>query len=216
MDTKPKPIQIKFVNNKEQKELFDRVVAGDDVANEAIKMFLSDIYVRILDGIEANESQFEGLAVDSIKIPFTIQYELTINKYVPNKDVIKRDFETIKDDRGYIKKIAQNVDVLNIFSKKGSRRAAHYHRSSSHLSCLNSGKMFYFERPANSNVKPLKIIISPGDYFFTGARQEHLMVFLEDSEFDCYSFGSRDKEDYEKDLVRIDWDLQDIYDNWKD
>ena len=91
MDTKPKPIQIKFVNNKEQKELFDRVVAGDDVANEAIKMFLSDIYVRILDGIEANESQFEGLAVDSIKIPFTIQYELTINKYVPNKDVIKRD-----------------------------------------------------------------------------------------------------------------------------
>ena len=40
------------------------------------------------------------------------------------------------------------------------------------------------------------------------------MVSKEDTIFDCYSYGSRTKEDYEKDLVRISHDLEDIYNNW--
>lgn len=129
-------------------------------------------------------------------------------------DIIKNNFETIADERGAIKKIAIAVDVLNITSKKGSKRAAHYHKFSSHLCRLLTGKMLYYERAALSNERPTKIEINPGDYFFTDKQVEHLMVFLEDSEFDCFSFGSREKADYEKDLVRIDWDLQDIYNNW--
>ncbi len=131
-------------------------------------------------------------------------------------EIIKTNFEIIKDDRGEIKKIAENVDVLSIFSYKGKKRASHYHLLSSHLCKLLSGKMLYYERPANSNIKPIKLEINPGDYFFTGKLLEHLMVFIEDSVFDCYSFGSRNKENYEKDLVRIDWDLQNIFENWKD
>ena len=131
-------------------------------------------------------------------------------------NIIKTNFETIKDERGEIKKIAQNVDVLNIFSKKGTKRAAHYHKNSSHLCKLLNGKMFYYERPACSGTKPIKIEISPGDYFFSGPMLEHLMSFTEDSEFECFSFGSRNKEDYENDLVRINYDLEDVYNNWKD
>ena len=125
--------------------------------------------------------------------------------------IIREMFETYCDERGEIKKIAQNVDVLNISSKKNSKRAAHYHKSSSHLCKLLSGKMLYYERKALSKDLPIKLEINPGQYFYTGPKIEHLMVFLEDSIFDCYSFGSRSQNKYEEDLVRIDWDLQDIY-----
>lgn len=128
----------------------------------------------------------------------------------------KTDFKVFSDERGEIRTIAQGVDVLNITSKKGSKRAAHYHKYSSHLCKLHNGKMFYYERPAGYNVRPKKIEINPGDYFYTGEKIEHLMVFIEDSEFDCYSFGSRNKEDYENDLVRLSFDLEEIYNNWRD
>ncbi len=131
-------------------------------------------------------------------------------------DIIKNDFETIKDERGEIRKIAQNVDVLQIVSLKGSRRASHYHKTSSHLCVLLSGSMTYYEKPSNQSIRPTKIKIEPGYYFYTGPQIDHLMVFEADSIFDCYSYGSRNKEDYENDLVRIPYDLEEIYNNWKD
>lgn len=137
-----------------------------------------------------------------------------------NKEIIRNKFETIKDERGEIRKIAQNVDVLQIVSLKGSRRAAHYHKKTAHLCKLLSGSMTYYEREVIYTelaiVKPTKLEIKPGDYFYTGPCKEHLMVFNEDSIFDCYSYGSRNREDYENDLVRIPYDLEEIYNNWKD
>jgi hypothetical protein len=125
--------------------------------------------------------------------------------------IIRNQFKTYTDERGDIQTIAQNVDVLNITSKKGSKRAAHYHKFSSHLCKLNYGEISYYERPATSQEKPIKVTINPGDYFFSDKMVEHLMKFEDDSEFLCFSFGSRNKEDYENDLVRIDWDLEEIY-----
>ena len=126
-------------------------------------------------------------------------------------------FENIDEPRGYIRKIAKDVDVLEIFSRKGSIRADHYHLESSHLCKLLSGSMLYFARPAfRAYLKPTKWEIKAGDYFFTDKLIEHQMCFLEDSIFLCFSFGSRKQEDYEKDLVRIPYSLKELYDNWKD
>lgn len=124
-------------------------------------------------------------------------------------------FEIIEDNRGKIIKIAKNVDVLRITSKKNTKRASHYHKKSSHICVLISGEMLYYERPTDSNIKPIKIKIKPGDYFITKNMIDHLMVFNKDSIFDCYSFGSRNKMDYEKDLVRLDYDMENLYNNWK-
>ena len=126
-------------------------------------------------------------------------------------NIIQNNFETISDERGDIIKIAKNVDVLRIISKKGSIRASHYHIHSSHLCSLLSGSMYYYERDVGSDISPVRLYVKPREYFFTGNMKEHLMVFLEDSVFDCYSFGSRDKIDYENDVVRISHNLEEIY-----
>lgn len=125
-------------------------------------------------------------------------------------------FEVLnKDKRGKILHIAKGVDVLRIFCNKGSKRAAHYHIYSSHLCVLLSGAMTYYEKPTESTSKPIRLKIKPGDYFFTDSLIDHLMVFNEKSVFDCYSFGSREKQNYENDLVKLDYDLEEMYNNWK-
>lgn len=131
-------------------------------------------------------------------------------------NIVKVDFEVLNEDaRGEIISIAKNVDVLRIFSNKGSKRAMHYHKKSSHLCVLLSGAMTYIGKPTKKNVKPTIVKIKPGDYFFTDKMVDHLMVFTKDSVFDCYSFGSRKKKDYENDLVRLDYDLEKMYNDWE-
>jgi hypothetical protein len=78
------------------------------------------------------------------------------------------------------------------------------------------GRMEYFERPVDTEVKPDKFIVDSTVLFYTGPRIEHTMYFLEDSLFMCYSFGKRDQESYENDLVRMSYSLKHLYDNWKD
>lgn len=126
------------------------------------------------------------------------------------------EFETIKDERGEIRKIAKNVDVLEISSKEGTKRANHRHLKFGHICYLEYGEIEYYERDVGSNQRPLKTVIRPGEYFFTDAKKEHLMKFTANSWFLCFSFGSRDREDYENDTVKLDYDLEEIYNNWKD
>lgn len=130
--------------------------------------------------------------------------------------VPKDKFESIIDGRGEIIKIAQNVDVLEIVSKAGVKRAAHWHRRFGHICYLEYGEIEYFERDVDSNVRPIKLIIEPGEYFFTDKNKEHLMKFLVDSWMFCLSFGSRNKENYEEDTVRLDYDLEEIYNSWEE
>ena len=139
-----------------------------------------------------------------------------IKEKMNNSNIIKIDFESIKDERGEIRRIAQNVDVLRITSVKGSKRASHRHLHSSHLCVLLSGSMTYYEKPVGQNIKPIKLKINPGDYFYTGKQIDHLMLFDEDSVFDCYSYGSRNQESYENDLIRLDYDLENMYNKWRD
>lgn len=118
--------------------------------------------------------------------------------------------QSFTDTRGSIDKFLPSVDikdVLRIKSTVGSIRANHYHRKDYHLCLLTKGKMKYYERSVGSVEKPYVLTILPGDFFYTGPMLEHAMEFLEDSEFWCFSHLSRQQEDYEKDTVRLDFDL---------
>ena len=125
------------------------------------------------------------------------------------------DFVSHKDDRGEIINVAQDCDVLHIYSKKGVERANHWHKTTSHLCLLIYGRMEYYERQVGTELKPAKLIIDSSALFYTGPQLEHTMYFLEPSLFICHSFGKRDQESYEKDLVRLPYSLKKIYDDWK-
>jgi hypothetical protein len=121
--------------------------------------------------------------------------------------------EIHKDDRGMIETLLKNVkidSVLYIVSKSGSRRANHYHKTSSHWCVLTSGSMDYYERPVGSADKPEYREIRPWEVFYTGRMVQHLMVFKEDSVMFCFATNNRAQEDYENDLVRLDFQLDEV------
>ena len=93
--------------------------------------------------------------------------------------------------------------MLRIQSRSGAIRANHYHRQDYHYCYLESGRMEYFERPVGSTEAPRRIVIEPGQVFYTAPMVEHAMHFLEDSVFWCFSRNSRKQADYESDTVRV-------------
>lgn len=114
------------------------------------------------------------------------------------------------DERGKIEEICKNVDVLHISSVAGSKRANHYHKTSSHICLVTKGAIDYYERPVGSNEKPKKTTYLPGDVFYTGPLLEHTMSFSVYTEFTCYSMGDRSQESYENDLVRLPTPLDEV------
>jgi hypothetical protein len=119
------------------------------------------------------------------------------------------------DNRGSIEELIQEtftVDgVVYIYSNAGSRRADHYHKYSSHWCILSSGLVSYYERPVGSNEKPTLRRFEPNQPFFTAPMMEHTMIFEKDSEMLCLRVGgSKNQDDYENDLVRIDIKLDEL------
>jgi quercetin dioxygenase-like cupin family protein len=113
---------------------------------------------------------------------------------------------TFRDDRGEIQIVVEGVSftsVLRITSKKGAIRANHYHKEDYHYCVLESGRMEYYERPVGSTEKPRRLLIQPGQVFYTRAMVEHAMKFLDDSVFWCFSKLSRQQANYESDTVRV-------------
>lgn len=95
-----------------------------------------------------------------------------------------------------------------ITSKKGTRRADHYHWRGNHLCVLLTGKLVYKWRPVSflpgSGEEPQAVTILPGMAFFSPPMVEHSMEFLEDSTFLAFdSKVIRDHEGYENDVVRL-------------
>lgn len=133
-------------------------------------------------------------------------------KFKPGNCVLEH-LESYSDERGTIYSMSELVpfqSVLKITSKKDSLRASHYHKYDYHLCILTKGRMHYYERPVGSTLAPKKILINEGEAFFTGPMTEHLMEFLEDSEFWCLSKLSRKQFDYEEDTVRLNFDLRNL------
>ena len=111
-----------------------------------------------------------------------------------------------KDKRGTLQKIIDGnfSSCIEVFSKKGSIRANHYHKKDKHFMYIISGELLYSykNRKRGSKVKIKKM--KKGDLFFTPAMQEHMAYFTKNTHFLAFSTRKRTKFDYEKDLIRID------------
>ncbi|MBO9457888.1 hypothetical protein [Labrenzia sp. R5_0] len=109
------------------------------------------------------------------------------------------------DARGTIQPIldSQMGGCALITSKAGAIRANHYHQSDWHYSYVISGKIKYFHRPVGSDEKPTTEIFETGSVFYSPPMVEHAMEFLEDTTFIVVSKHSRDKDDYEEDVIRV-------------
>jgi len=120
--------------------------------------------------------------------------------------------EVFADSRGNIQNVFKNFqgDILKITSFPGSKRANHYHKTTAHLCYVVYGSIRYYERPVDSKSLPKIYKFVEGDFFWTGPMVEHLMVFDEKTEFLCFSTGKRTKKEYEDDLVRLDFQLDEV------
>ncbi len=110
-----------------------------------------------------------------------------------------------EDARGYIQPLVDlpMKSASLIFSKKGTVRANHYHRTDWHFCYVVSGRIRYSHRPAGSEAPPETVEVRAGQMFFTPPMVEHAMVFPEDTLFLTLSRNPRDQESYEADVVRI-------------
>lgn len=91
-----------------------------------------------------------------------------------------------------------------IESKKGAVRANHYHKTDWHYCYVLSGSIDYYERPVGSKEDPIHTHVRAGSMLYTGPMVEHAMVFTEDTVFITLGKNSREQNDYEHDVVRID------------
>ena len=110
-----------------------------------------------------------------------------------------------KDKRGTLQKIIDGnfSSCIEVFSKKGSIRANHYHKKDKHFMYIISGELLYSykNRKRGSKVKIKKM--KKGDLFFTPAMQEHMAFFLKKTHFLAFSTRKRTQFDYENDVIRV-------------
>ena len=111
-----------------------------------------------------------------------------------------------KDKRGTLQKIIDGnfSSCIEVYSKKGSIRANHYHKKDKHFMYIISGELLYSyrNRKRGSKVKIKKM--KKGDLFFTPAMQEHMAYYTKNTHFLALSTRKRTQFDYEKDLIRVE------------
>ncbi len=110
-----------------------------------------------------------------------------------------------EDDRGFIQCLV-NLPTRNIsliFSKKGSVRSNHYHKTDWHYMYILSGSMDYYYRPHGDTAEIKKVNLQKGDMVFTPPVEEHTTFFPEDTHFLAISRNPRDQKAYEADVVRV-------------
>ena len=113
--------------------------------------------------------------------------------------------KTFKDKRGWLKKILDGnfSSCIEVYSKKGSIRANHYHKKDTHFVYIIDGEILYFYKDRKKGSKTRIKIMKKNDLFFTPAMQEHMAYFTKNTHFLAFSTQKRTKFDYEKDLVRV-------------
>ena len=125
-------------------------------------------------------------------------------KKLPDSIVVSLE-DPYVDSRGVIQNLIHHElgSAVIISSNAGAVRAEHWHKEDFHYCYLISGELLYCERPVGSKEDPSKIIIYPGQLFFTGPNVEHSMYFTKDSVFMTLGKLSRTHDSYEQDLVRL-------------
>lgn len=121
-----------------------------------------------------------------------------------------------EDERGKIEQLINNV--LRITSNDKAVRANHYHRQFGHWNLVTFGTIIYYERKFGSNRRPFRKCYFKDDLFWTPPNYEHCMRFstYTRNEFYCFSDGDRNQKNYENDTIKLNYDLSEIYENWKD
>jgi|TARA_X000001036_G_C20360894_1_gene676484 oxalate decarboxylase/phosphoglucose isomerase-like protein (cupin superfamily) len=119
--------------------------------------------------------------------------------------------KTFKDKRGWLKKILDGnfSSCIEVYSKKGSVRANHYHKKDKHFIYIISGEILYFRRDIKKNAKSKVALMKKNDLFFTPTMQEHMAYFTKNTHFLAFSTRKRTKFDYEKDLIRVNMEKYD-------
>ncbi len=125
-------------------------------------------------------------------------------KYWPKKEIIDLE-EPFLDERGEIQPLVDCImkSAVMIYSKAGSIRANHYHKTDWHYCYVISGEINYFHRKTNSLSDPKLLVVKKGQMVFTPPMVDHAMKFPIDTTFLTLSRNPRDQETYEKDVIRI-------------
>jgi quercetin dioxygenase-like cupin family protein len=114
--------------------------------------------------------------------------------------------ETIVEDRGVITPVAEGdfKTVLLITSKKGAKRANHYHKTDTHIMHIVSGKARYVETGGiHCGSFVVDRVVGPGDSIKTIPGIAHAMEFLEDTLMVVCSVNERNPEQYLNEIVPV-------------
>ena len=71
-----------------------------------------------------------------------------------------------KDGRGNIEMILESCkigSISRISTEANHSRASHYHKNDGHTIIINEGQIEIYERPTDSQKKPIKIVLNKGD-----------------------------------------------------
>lgn len=127
------------------------------------------------------------------------------------------------DARGKIQMVIESAQVGSISiidSEPNSTRANHYHPDDEHTILITKGQIEYYERERLYTNKGLqfgpinRVILNEGDLYHTRRQFEHTMYFPCANQFICFSKLPRTQENYEKETIKIDFDLRQLYNNW--
>ena len=119
--------------------------------------------------------------------------------------LIHKTGKIYKDKRGSLKKILEGEfsSCIEVYSKKGTTRANHYHKKDKHFRYRMSGEILYSDKDRKIGSKVRIKKMKKGDLFFTPAMQEHMAFFIKDTHFLAFSTRKRTQFDYEQDLIRV-------------
>ena len=122
----------------------------------------------------------------------------------PKETLIKME-KPFVDKRGEIKPLVDKMmkSAVIIYSKSGSLRANHYHKTDWHYCYVIYGRIEYFHRPFGSKEQPEILLANKSEMIFTPPLVEHCMKFPIDTSFITLSRNPRHQEAYESDVVRV-------------
>ncbi len=120
--------------------------------------------------------------------------------------ILIKNVQRNKDKRGEILSLVntgvQNVSIIKC--NKNSIRSNHYHLKDWHYMYVLNGKINYFYKKINSSIVNYKII-KQGDNIFTPPKEIHATHFPIKTTLIVCSKNKRNKSNYEKDTVRVDF-----------
>jgi len=91
-----------------------------------------------------------------------------------------------------------------IYSRHGSLRSNHYHKTDWHIITVLEGVMQYWWRNVGLSEQPKTLTIYPGQSVFTGPLILHATFFPKATTLFVVSKNPRDHENHEKDTVRME------------